>query len=563
MFKIILWILFDAFLGKILNDAIYNLKYENLSFIYKKKELKFFHALIGDINAYFRISNVIIEELKDSFYTIEHLKTNLNLNYLDNNELILDKRNNNFSLWKFFKNENNFYIIQNKNLCFFKIRSYKLYCENIPIEQASKFNLIKIYEEVKLNNNDINIIEKEPIDVLIKYIDLRDPFLNRKGIHQIKKDYENDELRYCVRSIIKYIPWVRKIFILMPNEKVRYFKEYDLIKNKIIYVKDKDILGYDSSNSLAFQFRYYKMKNFGIADNFITMDDDYFIGSPLKKTDFFYVENNKVIPAIVTNKFMEINETTAIMKLNYYRNIISQIKNDQSSEMFEFSLYLTYFFFIKKFNKSIIVPKYTHNAMPVNLKELKEIYELIYNSKYKLTTLDSLYRNLYSFQYQAFYFSYTFLQYNKKINNIPYKYMNNRYSIIENYNYSLLCINTGAINYSNLSFLKTKIVMEYLFPEPSPYELIDYSFSKISFDVMYTMQKKINYYIKNIRNKNKNNLKINNIFIEFLKYFLILLLFISIFFFMGKNIYFYYKKNKKIHLKLKEDESIRIKDIII
>ena len=84
---------------------------------------------------------------------------------------------------------------------------------------------------------------------MIKYIDLNDPNLNRKGIHQIEKDYDNEELRYSIRSIFKNIPWVRKIFILMPNEKVRYFKRNNLIKNKIVYIKDKDFLGYESSNS--------------------------------------------------------------------------------------------------------------------------------------------------------------------------------------------------------------------------------------------------------------------------------------------------------------------------
>ena len=48
------------------------------------------------------------------------------------------------------------------------------------------------------------------------------------------------------RSILSNIPWIRKIFILMPTKKVRYFKEYNIIKDKIIYVKDKDLLGYDS-----------------------------------------------------------------------------------------------------------------------------------------------------------------------------------------------------------------------------------------------------------------------------------------------------------------------------
>ena len=55
-------------------------------------------------------------------------------------------------------------------------------------------------------------------------------------------------MRYCVRSVLKNIPWVRKIFILMPNERVRFFKSPELINEKIIFVKDKDLLGYDSSN---------------------------------------------------------------------------------------------------------------------------------------------------------------------------------------------------------------------------------------------------------------------------------------------------------------------------
>ena len=336
----------------------------------------------------------------------------------------------------------------------------------------------------------------------------------------------------------------------MPNEKVKYFKEYNLIKDKIVYIKDRDLLGYDSSNSLAFQFRYWKMKKFGISDNIITMDDDYFIGGPLKKTDFFYIENGKVVPAIITPNFFSIDENTAKEKLSKYKKIILNKKEDQSSEMFEYSLYLTYLFFIQLYNKPIIVPKYTHNAMPINLKELKEGYDLIYNSIYRSTTLDSLYRHLESFQFQAFIFSYMFLQYNKKVKKVSYKYMNNINSILDNYNYSLLCINTGAKNNSKLSFLKSRIVMEYLFPEPTKYEIIDYSLSSISFKVMYLMQKEI---ISNNRKlKYIKNHKINfNNFLIFIFPFLIYILKIK------------YNANIKLIKKLKfnDEETIFIKDI--
>ena len=79
----------------------------------------------------------------------------------------------------------------------------------------------------------------------------------------------------------------------MPNERVKYFKPINEINNKIVYVKDKDLLGFDSASSVAFQFHLFNMAKFGLSENFILMDDDYFFGKPIKKTDFFYYEENQ------------------------------------------------------------------------------------------------------------------------------------------------------------------------------------------------------------------------------------------------------------------------------
>lgn len=121
----------------------------------------------------------------------------------------------------------------------------------------------------------------------MKYIDLNDKDLKREGINQIYKDYDAEELRYSLRSIFQYIPWIRKVFIVMPNEKVKFLKPYDEIKDRIVYIKDKEFLGYDSANIFAFTFNLHKMEKFGISKNFIYMEDDYFLGKPLNKTDFF------------------------------------------------------------------------------------------------------------------------------------------------------------------------------------------------------------------------------------------------------------------------------------
>ena len=73
----------------------------------------------------------------------------------------------------------------------------------------------------------------------------------------------------------------------MPNKKISFFKSIDEIKEKLIYVNDKDLLGYNTASVTPFLFNLYKMEKFGMSKNFIYMDDDYFIGKPLKKSDFF------------------------------------------------------------------------------------------------------------------------------------------------------------------------------------------------------------------------------------------------------------------------------------
>jgi len=72
-------------------------------------------------------------------------------------------------------------------------------------------------------------IRFKTIDVLIKYIDLSDDKLIREGLSKLKQDIENGEIRYCIRLILENIQWINKLYILMPNEKVKNIK-----KNKML-----------------------------------------------------------------------------------------------------------------------------------------------------------------------------------------------------------------------------------------------------------------------------------------------------------------------------------------
>ena len=416
---------------------------------------------------------------------------------MENKELIFNKNNSYFHLWNLIKLDDNNFIIKNKDNCYLKVNETSPFCETLPFEKATKFKFIRIYSEVNDKNNykHKKLIDKEPIDALIKYIDLRDPNLIRDKIHQIEKDYDNEELRYSIRSIYKNIPWIRKIFILTPNEKVRYFKDYNLIKDKIVYVKDKDLIGYDSSNQHAFQYRLWKLKKFGISNNIIVLDDDYFIGRKLEKRDFFHVKKEKVVPSIITSKFLKIDKITVEKNCIFYKTKAEHSKEEQNADIFFYTRYLTFSFILNLFNisynSSVFIPEFTHNAIPINLKDLKELYHLIYESEYRYPTLDCLYRHMKGLQFQTLILSYSFIKYDRKVKNIPNNYITVKDSISGNYKFSLFCINKEPGNYSYIKYYNEKIIMEYLFPNPSPYEIIDYSFTNLAFNVAYSMNEQL------------------------------------------------------------------------
>lgn len=268
------------------------------------------------------------------------------------------------------------------------------------------------------------MINKEPIDIIIKYIDTTDRNLKREGIQIIYKDQDNEELRYSIRSVLLNIPWIRKIFILMPNENVRFFKSIDLINDKIIYVKDKDLLGYDSANNVAFSFNLFKLENFGISKNFIYMDDDYFFGKPLKKSDFFYYDEKekKVSPYILTTKFRELNKT--LLLEDYYQLFDKKdLIHPHSGKGFVLSLLCTEKFFIDNYNFTLIKTENTHNAIAENTDDLKKIFEIIKKYEYINETLLSKERYILRLSQHHFFNLYQLNINKKKVHSIPYKYL--------------------------------------------------------------------------------------------------------------------------------------------
>ena len=399
---------------------VFNYKIENLN--KNNKNLKFngiysIKILSNESNNYIRVSknSLIISNIKSDFSIIPeksyyYLESkNLKIGLGENNLIIFYHKNNKTIInsklkWNIIKINKNKYLIKNKfNNKFIELYNNSFQCINKPnfslyfknknnfINKSFIFNFIKLYEKIDFKKYHLKYLEKENIDLVIKYIDLKDKKLNRKGIKQTYKDQDNEELKYSIRSILQYIPWIRKIFIIMPNERVSYFKSILQIQKKIIYIRDKDLLGYDSANNYAFTFSLYRLIKFGLSKNFIYMEDDCFIGKPLKKSDFFYYDENKrkIFPLIINTSFKEINKSEVY---NNYNNLFNmkEIIFPHSKDGYRLSILSVEKFFIENYkNITIITVDETHNAIPENLDELKEIYEEFKKYKYYKETMTS------------------------------------------------------------------------------------------------------------------------------------------------------------------------------
>ena len=454
----------------------------------------------------FNVTDSILEikEESDNFYSISRtiiLDTKIDFNYLftdSNNSLLIKSessiKNKDYFLWKIIpkiNDENNLiYFIQNKiSKRFLELNSIikdnKPFLSKITdiskVNEFNEFRFVELYKKVNKMKSHSSILENEPIDVLIKYIDLNDPNLVRTGIKQIRKDDDNDELKYSVRSILKYIPWIRKIFILMPNEKVRYFKPKEEIKDKIVYIKDKDLLGFDSGNSVTFQYNLYKMKQFGLSENFILMDDDYFIAKKINKSEFFYEEKGEIYPALVTSDYYEIDKPRIKNKLN---NILNYKKSSEAHSSYGFlvrqirALLFLYDIFGNdeiRNGKKLIEPAFSHNAIPVKMRDIKEIHDLILEKYYYgEKMLSAKERSIYDLQFQTLYMSYVKNKYDRKVSKIHSEFFDLTQSGKIIYNLKdktkLFVINTSSKKYKYLFYKIEKKILNRLFPDKTIYE---------------------------------------------------------------------------------------------
>ncbi|MEZ9408605.1 stealth conserved region 3 domain-containing protein [Vibrio lentus] len=103
---------------------------------------------------------------------------------------------------------------------------------------------------------------------------------------------ENDELRYSLRSVLANASWVRKIYIVTDDQKPDWFHEFDdrvqLVSHRDIFVNQDDLPCF---NSHAIESNLHRIP--GLSEHFLYFNDDVFLRSPVKPSDFFIPDGSQ------------------------------------------------------------------------------------------------------------------------------------------------------------------------------------------------------------------------------------------------------------------------------
>lgn len=136
--------------------------------------------------------------------------------------------------------------------------------------------------------NDTNI------DFVVTWLDSNDPEWqksyaqyspNTKGDVSKARFRDMDIFRYWFRSVERYAPWVRKVF-LITNGKFPNWINKDCPKLELVKHEDympKECL--PTFNSCAIELYMHKIK--GLSEHFVYFNDDIFLNSPIKPDYYF------------------------------------------------------------------------------------------------------------------------------------------------------------------------------------------------------------------------------------------------------------------------------------
>ena len=138
-----------------------------------------------------------------------------------------------------------------------------------------------------------------PVDVVYTWVNHRDPGWRRHWLQVVGHPPEDeecdtrgldrymnrDELKFSLRSVAEFAPWVRRIFVVTNCAPPEWL---DLSNPQIVWVDHHAVIPEEhlpTFNSHAIESRLHHVP--GLADHFLYFNDDFFLMRPTLASDFF------------------------------------------------------------------------------------------------------------------------------------------------------------------------------------------------------------------------------------------------------------------------------------
>ena len=327
------------------------------------------------------------------------------------------------------------------------------------------------------------------IDVVYTWVDGNDPnWLNKKqlfindnpGLIKNKKVnsrgrfFDNNEIKFSLRSVGKYAPWINNIFLVTDNQIPEWLNtnhpKINIIDHQEIFNKEN----LPCYNSNAIEMNLHKIKK--LENKFLSFNDDFFIGKESCIDDFFINGKPKLFCG---KKINEIDSFNSSVLVNEYQ-------------------YANYNARLMIYNKYGYFPSFNlrHGIKPLEkniLKELGEIFLEEFKATQKnhfRTKKDIWIIGLYAFymvannlskpyyikplrkdlmRYKIKYLrkgrEYTYIS----LNQLDSKKIKSKFSAIKKYKPLMFCINDGP-NVSDNKRTLVKDFLEQYFPDKSVFE---------------------------------------------------------------------------------------------
>lgn len=182
------------------------------------------------------------------------------------------------------------------------------------------------------SNSSSNYVTSErdpPIDAVFTWVDGQDPdhlekrlYWSDKTKHHVEEVFDTnqsyryesiDEIKYSVISVLRYLPWVRTVYIVTDNQK----PPVDLNHPKIKLIDHKEIIPHEhlpTFNSHAIEAHLWRIPN--LSRYYLYLNDDCFINKHMTKDRF--LKNGKIQLAFNKIKLTSDNlKVTKDMKAYY------------------------------------------------------------------------------------------------------------------------------------------------------------------------------------------------------------------------------------------------------